>query len=152
MPVNEPVRPRQKLPPPTTTATSTSRFCRSSMMSSAVAANVAPSRPLPDSPASASPDGLKTIRFQLGRSAGRRPERGMVVWSVMLSPWGRCERGGPAGAPGCQRCDRSRTTAGSADLDLRELDDRGPAEHLTHGLLVVLGVGLIEQGDVLEEP
>ena len=54
-------------------------FCRSSMMSSAVAASVAPSRPLPDSPASASPDGLKTIRFQLGRDPGVRD----VIGSVM---------------------------------------------------------------------
>src|ERR1700712_540521 len=66
MPVIAPVRPRQKLPPPTTTATSTPRFSRMSRISNAVLASVAPSRPEPDGPANASPDGLKTIRFHRG--------------------------------------------------------------------------------------
>ena len=38
-------RPRQKLPPPTTTATSTPRSWRRSMISRAVWSSVAPSRP-----------------------------------------------------------------------------------------------------------
>jgi hypothetical protein len=71
MPSIAPVRPRQKLPPPTTTATSTSRFSWMSMISAAVWSSVGPSSPRPDGPASASPDGLKTIRFQ--RGVGRSP-------------------------------------------------------------------------------
>ncbi len=63
------LRPRQKLPPPTTTATSTSRFWRRAMISRAVGSRVAASSPTPPAPASASPDGLKTIRFQRGLGA-----------------------------------------------------------------------------------
>ena len=40
----------------------------------------------------------------------------------------------------------------SADLDLGELDDRGAPEQLGDRLLVVLGVRLVEQRDVLKNP
>ncbi len=65
MPVIAPWRPRQKLPPPTTTVTSTP-ISRTAMISCAVAARVSPSRPEPEGPANASPDGLKTMRFHRG--------------------------------------------------------------------------------------
>src|SRR4051812_2794813 len=65
MPDMAPVRPRQKLPPPTTTHTSTPMSC-TAMISCAVVSSVAASSPWPESPASASPDGLKTIRFHRG--------------------------------------------------------------------------------------
>src|SRR5262245_33611357 len=39
----------------------------------------------------------------------------------------------------------------SADLDLGEADDLGRAQDLLDRLFVVLGVGLLEQADVLEE-
>src|SRR4051794_7757615 len=110
MPDIAPVRPRQKLPPPTTTHTSTP-ISRTPMISYAVCCFVTASRPWPDSPASASPDGLKTIRFH--RGAG-------VI---------------------CR----------SAHLDLSETDDRCGADHLADRLLVVLGIGLIEQRNVLVE-
>src|SRR3954452_10995699 len=112
MPDMAPVRPRQKLPPPTTTHTSTS-ISRTAMISLAVVSRVAASRPCPDSPASASPDGLKTIRFHRGNC--------------------------------------SDDIRRSADLDLSETDDRRGADHLGDRLLVVFGVRLVEEGDVLEE-
>src|SRR4249919_314434 len=120
IPAIAPDRPRQKLPPPTTTATSTSRPWRRSMMSRAVASTVAPSMPVPDGPASASPDGLKTMRRQRGPT--RSPSSD--------------------GAP---------LVTGSTDLDLRDVDDRRRPDQLRDALLVVLGVGLVEQGDGLEE-
>ena len=64
----------------------------------------------PESPASASPDGLKTIRFHRGAE-----------------------------------------DIASADLDLGEPDDRRRADQLGDRLLVVLGVRLVEQADLLEE-
>src|SRR3954452_4016387 len=112
MPDMAPVRPRQKLPPPTTTHTSTS-ISRTAMISFAVVSRVAASRPWPDSPASASPDGLKTIRFHRGNST-----------------------------------DDIRR---SADLDLSEADDRRRADHLRDRLLVVFGIRLVEESDILVE-
>src|SRR3954452_19342835 len=112
MPDIAPVRPRQKLPPPTTTHTSTS-MSRTAMISFAVVSRVAASRPCPNSPASASPDGLKTIRFHRGNS--------------------------------------SEDTGRSADLDLGEANDRRRADHLRDRLLVVFGVRLVEQGNILVE-
>ena len=78
MPGKAPVRPRQKLPPPTTTATSTSSGSRTSLISKCGLVERLASSPLPDGPAKASPDGLKTMRFHgAGRtaSADERPER-----------------------------------------------------------------------------
>src|SRR5215211_5597506 len=121
MPAIAPLRPRQKLPPPTTTATSTSRPWRSSMMSRAVMSSVVPSMPVPPGPASASPDGLKTMRRQRG---------------VTRSPSGTGDT----------------EAMSSADLDLSEIDDRCRPDQLRDRLLVVLGVGLVEQRNGLEEP
>src|SRR6478735_4254826 len=44
----------------------------------------------------------------------------------------------------------SLATRRLADLDLREADDRRPGEELADGDLVVLGVGLLEEADLLE--
>src|SRR3954451_7360255 len=131
MPSIAPVRPRQKLPPPTTTATSTSRFWRMSVISAAVWSSVGPSSPRPLGPASASPDGLETIGFHRGRSVTTRESarhRFAVGYLRNEDPdWG------------------------SADFDLGEANDAGVAQDLLDRLLVVLGVGLLEQADVLEE-
>src|SRR5690606_6875055 len=77
----------------------------------------------------ASPDGLKTIRRQRG-----------VGSPVLLT--GRRLVAASSGTAG----------RGSADLDLRVADDASVAEELRDRLLVVLGVGLFEQDDALEEP
>ena len=85
MPSMAPVRPRQKLPPPTTTATSTSSSWRSAMMSCAVASSVGPSMPRPPGPASASPDGLKTMRRQRGMI--RSPSDAADIGGQPISIW-----------------------------------------------------------------
>ena len=142
-------------------------------MSSAVAAKVAPSRPLPDSPASASPDGLKTIRFQLGRgprgACGHRLVHAQAC-STRTSEPATIDRKSPiqlALIVNDRRVKRQHE-ARVDDLDVRrlgvrpsqsvqpistwaKLDDRRAAENWRHRLLVVLRVRLVEQRDVLEE-
>ena len=107
-----PVRPRQKLPPPTTTVTSTPSS-RTLMISSAVWSE------------------RRSVETGAGL-AGERLTRWLEDDPLPPSAW--------------------RSWAGaSADLDLREADDLGAADAPASRLLVVLGVRLVEQCDVLEE-
>src|SRR3954447_22737492 len=62
MPWPAPVIPRQMLPPPTTTAMSTSRSRRTSTISCASWRTMSPSMPWPSLPANASPESLRTTR------------------------------------------------------------------------------------------
>src|SRR3954465_9053385 len=117
MPAPTPFRPRQKLPPPTTTAMSTPRRVRTSTISSATCWRMSESSPNPVGSANASPESLRTIRDQRGMSAGSPRE----------------------------------ATVMSADLDLGEAHDLGPAEELGDRLLLVLGVGLLQEADLLVE-
>ena len=52
-----------------------------SRISRAVDASVAPSRPEPDGPAKASPDGLKTIRFHRGEGTTNQP---ISTWAKLM--------------------------------------------------------------------
>src|SRR5687768_15101692 len=68
MPAPAPAMPRQMFPPPTTTAISVPRSRRTSATSAAMRATVAPWIPKPvTGSANASPDSLRTTRFQFPR-------------------------------------------------------------------------------------
>src|SRR6478672_9318855 len=68
MPAPAPAMPRQMLPPPTTTAISVPRSRRTSAISAAMRATVAPWMPKPvTGSANASPDSLRTTRLQFPR-------------------------------------------------------------------------------------
>src|SRR3954451_6016822 len=70
-------------------------------------------------------------------------------------------RGGPTAPPPTASARSASTAAGagcrrwrrrsSADLDLRVAHDLGASQELGDRLFVVLGVGLLEEGDLLEE-
>src|SRR5829696_8269884 len=89
MPLPAPVAPRQMLPPPTTTATSTFSSVRTSAISWATWNTTSPSMELPPLPANASPDSLRTTRFHLAplitvlrcdaEGSSRRAERGTTA-------------------------------------------------------------------------
>src|SRR5918997_3149365 len=118
MPAPAPVMPRQMLPPPTTTATSTSRLRRGSTISPASWFTTSPSMEYPLGSAKAWPESFRTTRRQ----------RGLIS---------------------------SATGRSGADLDLGEAHDLGAAQVGGDGLLLVAGVGLLEQhaaGGSLEPP
>src|SRR5262245_12957794 len=114
-----PWRPRQKLPPPTTMARSTSNPRRASTTEDATWSRTADDRPNPPCSANASPDSFNTTRRHF-------------------------DGAGPA--PSCE----ALLTRALADLDLGVADDRGTVEQLADRHLVVLGVGLLEEADLLE--
>src|SRR6478735_1156541 len=131
--------PRKKLPPPTTTAISTrSTAAAISRAIWLTTSGLTPSWPAPN----ASPESLRRTR--------RRPVRS-VMGVVLSSRFKIVPRGHEEGVR--IMTIRTPSTLLRADLEAREVrdGDTGVLRHLGDRELVVLGVVLLEQGDLLDE-